>query len=47
MAVDYHEGIDELKSLVESSGVKGEWSDDGNGKYTFRSQRRGIGLSQE
>ena len=42
MAIEYHEGIDALRALVDARGVRGEWSDDGNGKYTFKSQRKGT-----
>ena len=42
MAIEFHDGIDALRALVEARGVRGEWSDDGNGKYTFRSQCKGT-----
>lgn len=42
MANEFHDGIDALRGLVEASGIKGEWSDDGNGKHTFKSQRKGT-----
>jgi predicted nucleotide-binding protein len=42
MAKAFHEGIEELMARVAASGIKGEWADDGNGKHTFRSQRKGI-----
>lgn len=42
MAIEYHDGIESLKALIESKGVTGNWENDGNGKYTFRSQRNGI-----
>ena len=42
MATEFHEGIEALRDLVEASGIKGEWSEDGNGKHTFKSQRKGT-----
>lgn len=42
MATEFHNGIDALRSLVEASGIKGEWSEDGSGKYIFKSQRKGT-----
>ena len=42
MATDFHEGIEALRRLVDASGIKGEWSEDGNGKHIFKSQRKGI-----
>ena len=42
MAIEFHDGIEALRSLIDASGIKGEWSEDGNGKYTFNSQRKGI-----
>lgn len=42
MATEFHEGIDALRALVEQSGIRGEWSEDGTGKHTFKSQRQGT-----
>ena len=42
MAKEFHEGIEALMARVAASGIKGDWVDDGNGKFTFRSQRKGI-----
>ena len=42
MAIEFNEGIEALKALVDANGVQGEWSEDGNGKHVFKSQRRGI-----
>lgn len=42
MAIEFHDGFDALKALVEHNGITGVWEDDGNGKYTFRSQRKGT-----
>lgn len=42
MAIEFHDGIDALKALVEGKGVAGTWEDDGKGKHTFRSQRKGT-----
>ena len=42
MAIEFHDGIEALRRLIDASGIKGEWSEDGYGKFTFRSQRKGI-----
>jgi predicted nucleotide-binding protein len=42
MAIEYHEGIDALRGLIEARGIKGEWSEDNSGKHTFKSQRKGT-----
>lgn len=42
MAIEFHEGIDALKSLVASRGIKGEWTEDGSGKFSFKSVRKGT-----
>ena len=42
MAIAFHDGVDALKALVEASGVKGDWAEDGSGKHTFTSQRKGV-----
>lgn len=42
MAKEFHEGIEALMARVAASGIKGDWVDDGNGRFTFRSQRKGI-----
>ena len=42
MAIEFHKGIEALRHLVNESGIKGEWSEGGNGKHTFKSQRKGI-----
>lgn len=42
MAIEFQDGIEALRAEIESRGIKGEWSEDGNGKYTFKSQRKGI-----
>lgn len=42
MAIEFHEGPEALKELVASRGIKGEWTDDGNGRVSFRSQRNGV-----
>lgn len=42
MAIKFHDGIDALRVQVDASGIKGEWSEDGNGKYSFKSQRGGV-----
>lgn len=42
MAIKFHDGIEELRRLIDASGVKGDWSEDDSGKHTFKSQRKGI-----
>lgn len=42
MAIEYHDGVDALHALVDASGIRGEWSEDGSGKHTFKSQRKGT-----
>lgn len=42
MAIEFHDGVDALRALVEARGVRGEWSDDGSGKHSFKSQRKGT-----
>ncbi len=42
MAIKFREGIEALRRLIETRGIKGEWSEDDNGKHTFRSQQQGI-----
>ena len=42
MAIEFHNGFDALRSLINASGIKGEWSDDGSGRHTFTTQRKGI-----
>ena len=42
MAIEFHDGIDALRQLVDARGIKGDWSEEGNGKHTFRSQRNGV-----
>ena len=42
MAIEFHGGVEALRHLIDSSGIKGEWSEDDNGKHTFKSQRKGI-----
>ena len=42
MAIEFHDGIEALRRLIGRSGVTGEWSEDGSGKHTFKSQRKGI-----
>lgn len=42
MAIEFHDGIEALRSLVDASGVKGDWSEDGTGKHSFKSQRKGT-----
>lgn len=42
MAIEFHNGPDALKELVSSHGIKGEWADDGNGRISFKSQRKGV-----
>ena len=42
MAIEFHGGIDALRRLIDASGITGEWSQDDNGKHTFKSQRKGT-----
>lgn len=34
--------IEELKSLILTAGIQGEWDDDGKGKHSFRSKEGGV-----
>ena len=42
MAIEFHERLEALRRLVDASGVDGNWSEDGTGKHTFKSQRKGV-----
>ncbi|MDE0661443.1 MAG: nucleotide-binding protein [Gammaproteobacteria bacterium] len=42
MAIEYHDGLEALRRLIDASGVEGNWSEDGTGKHTFKSQRKGV-----
>lgn len=42
MAIEFHDGADALKDLVASRGLKGEWAEDEDGRFSFRSQRGGV-----
>lgn len=42
MKLKYRGTIAELKSLVKSVGIRGNWKPGGAGKYTFRSPEGGI-----
>ena len=42
MTEKYRGSCDELKAVVASTGIKGEWSDDGTGKHIFRSRTGGM-----
>lgn len=42
MAIEFHDGLEALRNLIHASGIRGEWTDDGSGKHTFKSQRRGT-----
>ena len=42
MAIEFHDDIEALRRLIDASGIKGDWFEDGDGKYTFKSQRKGI-----
>jgi predicted nucleotide-binding protein len=42
MAIDFHNGIDALRGLINARGINGEWSEDGSGKHMFKSQRKGV-----
>ena len=34
--------FNELKKLLEQSGISGRWRDDGKGKHTFRNTEGGV-----
>ncbi|MFJ5429435.1 TIR domain-containing protein [Pectobacterium actinidiae] len=42
MAIEFHDGADALKSLVISHSIEGQWTEDANGRLSFRSQRGGV-----
>ena len=42
MAIEFDGSDEELKARVASSGLSGDWSDDGGGKLTFRGKRGGV-----
>ncbi len=46
MKIKYHKGIDELRRLIDASGIIGNWIEDNKGKhpnkYTFKSQQKGT-----
>jgi predicted nucleotide-binding protein len=42
MANKFEGSIETLKSRVESAGIKGKWSEDEQGKYTFTSEKGGV-----
>lgn len=42
MSIKFDRPIEDLRSLIESSEIRGKWSDDGQGKYTFTSDDGGV-----
>ena len=42
MTIEFHDGLDELQRLINENGLTGDWSEDANGKHTFRSQGKGV-----
>lgn len=42
MSANFEGGIEELKAKVASVAIAGDWSEDGQGKYSFRSKKGGI-----
>jgi predicted nucleotide-binding protein len=42
MAAKFKGTVEELRALMESASLDGEWSDDGKGRHTFRSREGGI-----
>jgi predicted nucleotide-binding protein len=42
VGANFEHGIEELKGKMASAGITGDWSDDGQGKHSFRSQKGGI-----
>lgn len=42
MSHKFHGTIEELKKIVSSTGISGEWQVDGAGKHTFRSREESV-----
>lgn len=42
MANKFHGTFDDLKGIVASSGIPGDWLSDGTGKHSFRSKKGGL-----
>lgn len=42
MAIEFHDGPEAIKELLAARGIKGKWSDDGQGRISFRSQSNGV-----
>jgi|SRR6267143_6850335 len=42
MANKFEGSIETLRSRIESAGINGKWSEDGQGKYTFTSDGGGV-----
>lgn len=42
MGQSFQGSIEELKSLVQQAGLKGDLSDDGHGKHSFRHPKGGV-----
>ncbi|MBI3871002.1 MAG: nucleotide-binding protein [Verrucomicrobia bacterium] len=42
MPKKYRGTIEELKGLVERAAIRGDWDDDEQGKYSFRSKEAGV-----
>ncbi len=42
MTAKYRGSYDELRTIVSSTGIKGEWSEDGKGKHSFCSRTGGM-----
>jgi len=42
MAKKFEASIEALKSRIESRGINGKWTEDGQGKYTFTSNQGGV-----
>lgn len=42
MAKKFRGTIEELQSLIQKAGIRGDWDDDGQGKHSFRSKEAGV-----
>lgn len=42
MAIEFHEGLETLKSIVNAAEPSGEWSEDTTGKVTFKTKDKGL-----
>lgn len=42
MPEPFHGTLEELKAVVASSGIQGDWQSDGNGKHCFRTRNKAV-----